>query len=352
MSRKQMAVTLVGMVLLFSCALPNYSQQQETVSEIVEKNIQAAGGMDKISKIKNFSFRDNGTVYYLSSGSQMKITSGKTPIITEVILVDQVSAKRNCFNKLSDFGPFIEQTFQVRARLYSGLFTLVNFKNDLEFQGNRRFGPKVYHQMTTQSKDLEIEFYLDTEDSLLKRIVFRGHNPEFGKYEINHDIGPYQDVEGLKIPSSWFGSQVGTRGNTHQVSDIALNLELGEDFFSDYNVNVGKTDFSEGVLKGNIVDFEVGRGNRLMISTNWTDDCIRRAGFESEDKLVLMLGDVQLEVDFYASQPPRSAYGKSSILMLPSRGDENFVIYFLTSGYQDLVEKLEPLMSIQIKKKE
>jgi len=352
MNRKRIAASLIGTALVLGCALPNYSQKQETVKEIVEKNIQAVGSMEKISKIKNFSFKDNGTVYYLSPESQMKMTSGKAPVITEVILVDQASAKRNCFNKISDFGPFIEQTFQIRARLYSGLFTLVNFKDDLKYQGKRRFGPKVYHLLSTQSKDLEIEFYVDTEDSLLKRIVFRGHNPDFGKYEINHDIGPFQEVEGLKIPSSWFGSQVGTRGSTHQVSDVKWNLELDKDFFTSSEVNVGKTDFSEGILKGNIVDFEVGRGNRIMISTNWTDDCIRRAGFESEDKLILLLGELQLEVDFYASQPPRSAYGESSILMLPSRGDENFVIYFLTSGYQDLAEKLEPLMAIQIKKKE
>ena len=352
MNRIRIASFLIGAALVLSCALPDYSQQQSTVKEIVEKNIQAAGGADKISKIKNFSFKDNGTTYYLSAGEQMKMTSGKDPVITEVILVDQASAKRNCFNKLSDFGPLLELTFQNRARLYSGLFTLLNFKDDLKFQGKRRFGPKEHDLLTTKAKDLEIEFYVDTEDSLLKRVVFRGHNPDFGKYEINHDIGPYQEVEGLKIPSSWFGSQVGTRGNTHQVSDVKLNLTLEKDFFLKYDVNVGKTDFSEGVLKGNIVDFEMGRGNRIMISTNWTDDCIRRAGFKSEDKLILMIGETQLEVDFYASQPPRSAYGQGAILMLPNRGDENFVVYILASGYQDLAESLEPLLQIQIKKKD
>lgn len=343
---------LIGLVFVLSLALPTWAQQQDAVREIIEKNIQAAGGADKISQIKNFSFKDNGTTYYLSAKGQMKMTSGKDPVITEVILVDQTSAKRNCFNKLSDFGPLLEQTFRIRAKLYSGLFTLSNFKDDLEFQGPRRFGPKEHYLLTTQTKDLEIEFYVDTEDSLLKRLVFRGHNPDFGKYEINHDIGPYQDIQGLTIPSSWFGSQIGTRGNTHQVSDVRWNLELGENFFSKYDVNVGKTDFSGGVLNGNIVDFSTMRGGGLMISTNWTDDCIQRAGFESENKLILFIGKRQLEVDFYTSQPPRSAYREGAVLMLPSREDENFVVYILASGYQDLAESLEPLLAIQIKKKD
>jgi hypothetical protein len=352
MNRIRFECLLIGAALGLCLALPNCAQQQGTVKEITKKNIQAAGGADKISEITNFSFKDNGTTYYLSSEAQMKMTSGKDPVITEVILVDQTTAKRNCFNKINDFGPLLEQTLQIRARLYSGLFTLSNFKDDLEFQGKRRFGPKEYHLITAKTKDLEIEFYVDTEDSLLKRVVFRGHNPDFGKYEINHDIGPYQDVQGLTIPSSWFGSQVGTRGSTFQVSDVKWNLELEEDFFSNIDVNVGKTDIIEGVLKGNIVDFELGRGNRIMISTNWTDDCIQRAGFQSEDKLILFIGELQLEVDFYASQPPRSAYREGAILMLPSQGGENFVIYILASGYQDLAESLEPLLPIQIKKKE
>jgi hypothetical protein len=352
MNRIRIAALLIGVALVLSFALPKYAQQEDSAKETVKKNLEAAGGMNKITEMKNFSFKDNGTTYYLSAAGQMKMTSGKDPVITEVILVDQTTARRNCFNKLSDFGLLLELTFQTRARLYSGLFTLLNFKDDLKFQGKRRFGPKEHDLLTTQAKDLEIEFYVDTEDSLLKRVVFRGHNPDFGKYEINHDMGPYQEVEGLKIPSSWFGSQVGTRGNTHQVSDVKLNLELEEDFFNNYDVNVGKTDFSGGVLKGNIVDFEMGRGNRIMISTNWTADCIRRAGFKSEDKLILMIGESQLEVDFYASQPPRSAYGEAAILMLPNRGDENFVVYILASGYQDLAENLEPLLPIQIKKKD
>ena len=352
MNRIRFVTLLIGAALVLTLALPNIAQQQDTVRGIVEKNIQAAGGADKISNIKNFCFQDNGTTYYLSSEGQMKMTSGKDPVITEVILVDQTSVKRNCFNKISDFGPLLEQTYQIRARLYSGLFTLWHFKDDLEFQGKKQFGPKEFHLMTAKAKDLEIEFYVDTKDSLLKRIVFRGHNPDFGKYEINHDIGPYQDVQGLTIPSSWFGSQVGTRGNTYQVSGVKWNLELEEDFFINIDVNVGKTEIFEGILKGNIVDFELSRRNRIMISTNWTDDCIQRAGFQSEDKLILLIGEMQLEVDFYASQPPRSAYQEGATLMLPSRGGENFVIYILASGYQDLAESLEPLLPIQIKKKD
>jgi hypothetical protein len=351
MSKKKQVVFMASISILLSLILPLYAHPQISMDEILDKNVRAAGGMEKIASIKNFSFKDGQTIYYLSSAAQMKMTSGKDPAITEVILVDQKSAIRNCFNKLSDFGPLLEQTFQTRAKLYSGLFTLLKFKDELESKGTKRFGPKEFHVLTTKTKDLEVQFYIDTTDFLLKRFVFLGHNPDFGKYEVNHDLGPFQEVNGMNIPSSWFASQVGTRGDEAEISDVKWNLDLAENFFTDYSLNAGNTDFSEGVLKGNIVDFEIGRGGQIMISTNWTDDCFKRAGFASGDKLVLSLGDSQMEVDFYTSQPPRSAYGQGAILMIPARGNENYVVYVLASGYQDLAERLEPLRAIQVKKK-
>ncbi len=352
MTRKRPIFFLTSIMCALSIIFSLPAQTQISVNEILEKNVQAVGGMEKIAAIKNFSFKDGQTTYYLSSAAQMKMSSGKNPVITEVILVDQKTALRNCYNRLSDFGPLLEQTFQMRAKLYSRLFTLLNFKDDLELKGTKRFGPKEFHVLGTKTKDLEVEFYIDSTDFLLKRIVFRGHNPDFGKYEVNHDIGPYQEVDGMKIPSSWFGSQVGTRGDTVEISDVKWNLDLSEDFFRNHDINVGKTDFAERILKGNIVDFEVGRGGQIMIATNWTDDCFKRAGFASGDKLILTLGESHIEVDLYTSQPPRSAFGEGAIVMMPARGDENYVVYILASEHQELAERLEPLMAIQAKKKD
>lgn len=352
MNRKRPVFFLTSISFVLSFCTVAYSQAQISMNEILEKNFQAAGGMERIAAIKNFSFKDGQTTYYLSSAAQMKMTSGKAPVITEVILIDQERAIRNCFNRLSDFGPLLEQTFQTRAKLYSGLFTLLKFKDELDFRGTKRFGPKEFYMLSTKTKDLEVEFYIDSRDFLLKRVVFRGHNPDFGKYEVNHDMGPFQEVDGISIPSSWFGSQVGTRGDTVEVSDVKWNLNLSEDFFRNHDINAGETDFSGGILKGNVVDFEIGRGDQIMISTNWTDDCFNRAGFASGDKLVLTLGKSQMEVDLYTSQPPRSAYGQGAILMIPARGNENYMVYVLASGYQGLAERLEPLMAIQIKKKD
>jgi len=318
-------------------------------NKIVEENIKAAGGAENLLQVKNFSFKYGSMTYYMSSDGQMKLTQGKDAIITEVILVDQDGAKRNCFNNITELTGHQKSTYQGLAKLRCGLFTLSHFKGQLEFEGLRKFGPKEHYLLTTHIGDLDVEFYLDPEEYTIKRLVFKGFDPSEGQFEINHDFGPYQEINGLKIPSSWFDSQVGARGRTYEVGDVKLNQSLEEDFFSKLEVNVGNVEIEQGALNGNVVQ-STFRRNMLTIDTNWTDDCIQKAGFKAKDRLILEIGGREITVDFYDLPPPRSSYSPGSSFMIPNQRSENYLIYIISPKDKDLVEKIEPLLPIRIKK--
>jgi len=351
MRRHLPLISWLGAAVLVSAALASASQPF-TAGKIVRRNVRAAGGEDALARVENFSFRDRGTTCYVSSSGDMKMTSGKAPVITEVTLVNRERAVRNCFNKVTDFDPLTERILKVQAALYGGMFTLARFGDTLRYQGERRFGPKTHHVLAASENGLEVEFYVDAGDFTLRRVVFKGFDPETGKVEINHDFGPYQEVDGLKIPSSWFASRVGTRGTRHEIRDVVLNPELEEGFFASHAINAGSTEFAGGVLKGNVVDFSMGRGNRIMVSTNWTDECLENAGFGAGDTLSVVLEGTELEVSYYPSGPPRSTMGSGASLMLKMRGAENFTLVIPAEGNEALSEKLRVLMPIQAKKKE
>lgn len=333
---------LLGSVLM-SCSKAN---------KIVEENIKAAGGAENLLQVKNFSFKYGSTTYYMSSDGQMKLTQGKDAIITEVILVDQDGAKRNCFNNITELTGHQKSTYQGLAKLRCGLFTLSHFKGQLEFEGLRKFGPKEHYLLTTHIGDLDVEFYLDPEEYTIKRLVFKGFDPSEGTYEVNHDFGPYQEINGVNIPSSWFDSKVvGTRGSLYEIRDVKLNQTLEEDFFSKLEVNVGNVEIEQGALNGNVVQSSFRlRSDTLTIGTNWTEDSIQKAGFKAKDRLILEIGGRKITVDFYDSPPPRSAYSPGSSLMIPNQRSENYLIYIISPKDKDLVEKIEPLLPIRIKK--
>ncbi len=343
-------IYLFGLFFLFCVSLQSFSQPKPTLEELLEKNVQAAGGKEKISQIENYAFKHGPTAYYMSADGSMKITEGQEPIIKEVIIADQNKVRRNCFNQITEISGLEKFTYQCLAGLRCGLFTLIKFKDQLDFKGIRKFGPKAYYLLTTNIDDLKIEFYLDGEEFTLKRIVFQGFDQAHGKYEVNHDLGPYQEMNGVKIPSSWFSSRVGTRGRTHEIAEVKMNLELEKDFFSNLEVKVGKIKVDEGVLQGNVIEF-VFRRDILMIATNWTKDCLQRAGFKTEDKLILQVDEKEVEIDYYESMPPRETFTPGITIMVPNQRSENYLVYLWSAEYKALEEKLAPLLPIRVRRK-
>ena len=347
--RRFVSFTL-GAGLLFCIFTLSPAQQELSTKEIIEKSIQAAGGKTKISEITNYSFKAGGKTHYFSSKGMMKIITGTDPVITETILASGQNVGRNCYNNVSELEGLLKQTYITLSKLRSGLFTLKNFENQLENEGLKKYGPRNLYKLSTQEEDLTVEFYLDAADLSLKRVVLKGFDPEYGSYEINHDYGPLQDIGGIKIPDSWFNSQVGTRGSLIRITDIQFNRDLDQDFFNKNEVHVGEVRATKGALSGNITEHRMQR-NRLTIGTNWTEECITKAEFQANDKLVLLLFDKEIELDFYASQPPREASVPGAKMMAPSRVGENYVIYLIGPEFKDFVEQIEPLSPIQIKLK-
>lgn len=318
---------------------------------IVEKNILYAGGKENLSKVENYSFKYGQTTYYLSTDGAMKMTEGREPIITEVILIDKDQARRNCFNSITELTGLQKSTNQCLALLRAGLFTLTHFQDNLKYHGLKSFGPQELHMLSTNINDLQVEFYLDSEEFTLKRLVLKGFDENQNKVEQNHDFGPYQEVEGVKIPSSWFNSQVGIRGTEVEISDVKINPPLEEDFFSSLVINAGEVEIGTGSLKGNIIQSSFRR-NILMIGTNWTEECIKKAGLKAKERLTLQIGDTELEIGLYESFPPRSELGPGSKFMTPNQRGENYLIYLISPEFSKLAEQLDTLSPIRIQKKQ
>ena len=350
MSCRRLTIYVTVFVFSFIFVGLLYSQPEISVNELVNNNIQAAGGSERLAVIENFSFKAGSRVYYMSAARKMKITDGKEPVITDVILVTDNEVKKNSFSHISQLKGLQKETYQALAKLACGFFTLKNFKGELYFQGLKSFGPKKHYNLTSKINNLEVNFFLDSKDYLIRRMVLKGYDSQGDKYEINYDFGPYQKKNGLKLPSSWFQSQVGTRGRLYEISEIKFNLPLTKDFFAKFEVNIGQVKVSDGVLAGNIIDFSFQR-NMLIINTNWTSQSIKQAGFKHQDKLILSVSGMNIDLDFYDSRPPREALSPGAKLMMSNRGQDNYMILLWSKEYQQLADKLEILSPIQVKGK-
>lgn len=340
---------------LFLMALPSIASAQTeiTLEEIFNKNLQASGGREKLLQVQNISFRTGGTKCVSASSGELKLIRGKEPVVTDIILVIGGKVQKNSFNEISEIIGLQKAVYEALAKLYAGVFSLLRFEGQLEFEGVKAYGPEKFFHLVTDSGPLKVAFFLRTEDFFLRRLVFQGVTPEGDKYEVNYDFAPFEETDGLMIPVSWFSSQVGTRGSMEEVTEVKTNQLLEEDFFAKLDVNIGTIEAALGRLKGNILDFSSSPYG-LTISTNWRKTDIEKAGFQTGDKLAFLVDGVETELTFYASPrelPSQNVLAQGARLMLPPRQGDMYVIQFFAVDMGQIMSKLKPLAAIAINKK-
>src|SRR4030042_291379 len=233
-----MAAIFLIMVLSVSAA----AGEDLSLKAMLQKNIEAAGGSEKLNQVQNLAFRTGNTRFVVAAGGNLKLSTGKDPVVTEVILVKDGRVQRNSYNPVAEIPDPEKTIYLTLARLYAGLFSLWKYEGQLKLEGLAAFGPeKLYHLSLAKPGAVKVDFFLWPDDFRLKRLVFPGQTTDGGLHEVNTDFGPFELAEGLDMPLSWFSSQVGTRGNLAEVSEVKLHQPLSGDFFSELKVNVGVT---------------------------------------------------------------------------------------------------------------
>jgi len=343
-------------VVLILAAVPLASAQDAlSLKEILAKNVEASGGKAALDRINSLSFTTDGTRMVVSAAGDLKVLVGKDPVITTAVLVRGDRIRRNSFNAVSDVTGLPKTIYQTLAKLYAGLFSLARFDGKLTLAGVKTFGTEKFYHLTAREPGgpESVHFYLRTDDCSLKRLVFQGTTPAGDRSEINYDFAPFEEVEGLRLPLSWFDSQVGTRGNLTEVSGVKVNPPLDKDFFTRLEINAGTTEAGPGALKGNVLEWNSSPFG-LTIVTNWLKADVGKAGFRTGDKLILSLGGTSSELVFYAlpnELPPQDVLVKGARLLAPAfRGGETFAVQLIGGDTSVLSAGLKALAPISVKK--
>ena len=354
MPRQARRAVSAGILVLTALASFAFGQANLSLKDIFEKNILASGGREKLAAVKSLSFRTGGTRSIVSAAGELKVVSGRGAVATEVILVRDGKVQRNSFGTVTEVtGPqqVIQQTL---AGLYAGVFSLLKFEGRLESAGLKTYGPAKLYDLTMKAGPLRADFFVNADDFFLKRLLFQGRTPEGDTYEVNYDFAPFEEQQGFFLPLSWFSSQVGTRGNLAELTEVEFNPPLDESFFKSLEVNIGTTEAAPGVLKGNVLDFNSSPFG-LTITTNWTRKDIEQAGFRTTEKLTFLIEGTEAELDFYAAPneiPGPDVLSKGARFLAPApRGGATFAIQLVAVDTASLAAKLKPLVPISVKKK-
>jgi len=221
-----------------ACSLPAHPAFAQTVEEIVARNLEARGGIDKIKSIQTikqvarlnsqgmdvgmtmYGKRPNMTRKELMMGQQriLYVFDGKTAWVLNPLTGSNAPSvisgpELEGIRQEADFdSPFVDY----KAKGYT--IALVGTEDAA--------GRKMYHLRLTSKSGAVQECYLDAETALEARTV--SPSP-MGSLE--EEFSDYRDVQGLKMPFNVRTLQNGRRVAEISIERIELNGTVDDDLF-------------------------------------------------------------------------------------------------------------------------
>jgi len=305
------------------------SEKPLSADAIVTRNVEAAGGREKLERVKALRFQA-GTQTYTASGSMLKVESAlELPAVFETLCADGAAVRRNTLGRMADVAGIEAARWRLLAKVFSGCFTLERFAGALSYAGVKTFGPERSHVLLHEASGLRVEFHVDAADFLLKRLVMRGRDSDGQPWEQSGEFAAFAGRDGLMLPTYLFFSQVGVSGTYSQrpqpLGDVRVDPELPAGYFQNLDINAGKTSAEAGRMKGNILGaFFDDEELFVQIFSNWTTAEIEAAGFHNGDLLALSSNGIEFETRLFITEdqvndPTVYAPGNSLFTHLPSR---------------------------------
>ena len=128
MNRAKTAGTAFAVLLSMVVFGPSAAGEDLSLKAVVQKNIEASGGKDKLNQVRNLTFKTGNSQFVVSASGDMKRSIGQEPVVSEVLLVEDGQARRNYFGAITELSDPERTVYLIWAKLYAGLFSLIRFE--------------------------------------------------------------------------------------------------------------------------------------------------------------------------------------------------------------------------------
>lgn len=358
MKKFVVCVFVLGLLGCFSSTIP---AGELTEREIIQKNIVAGGGKDKIEGIKSASIQIAIpgrfiTRVYTQGKDLFKWIDGIPPIIEGIILIKGEEIQNKSYRMERTMAAREKSFCLTMQKLLNGAFTLYNFQDSLNFKGIKKLGPEQHYVFETSLGGCLIQFNLDIQTFLLKRMVIEDITT--GDYKATYDFLPSEEKEGFIIPSGWYqcdlGSGASAEGTQYQLSEFKVNPKIDDKFFSDMELNMGTISVTADTIKGNLTTsmFSEQRGYGYF-ATNSVREDLEKLGLKANDKITVKIGDKEFQGLYITSTDAITASmtAPGTILLTPLSGSSYAGLIFFGAQFKPMFSEYQPLKEFTIIKK-
>jgi outer membrane lipoprotein-sorting protein len=237
MRRRWVGVLLSG--LAFVAAMRVSAQTVPSVDDLVAKNLQSKGGIEKLKSIQ--SIKQTSRISMPQGGPETIVVYSKRPNLVRQEIAVAGKQVVMAYDGKTPWGinpivgvttPFVVMGPQADAIKQQSDFDgpLLDYKAHgyrLELVGLETVsGRQLQHLRLIDTKGQVQHYYLDPETALEARITFATDTGEF-----EQELSDYRDVDGLKVPFSIKFLANGVQQSVVTVQKVELNPKLDDAMF-------------------------------------------------------------------------------------------------------------------------
>lgn len=295
-------------------AEPSVVDKPLTARQIITRNLEAVGGIDRISSVSSMALHG-------ASGSALLPPSEKVTLYLaapdrlkqvgafRIILCDGEDCVVNNGETTKPITGRSAEGLEYRLGFYHRCFSLLAWREHFdaaELVGLKRYGPTRQYEIRLPKAESgsDLMVYVDAETYLVDRLVYTVSQEGAGVLKVVNQLRDWTTVDGIMMPMRIVFDTIGWETTpTHFVVDeIEINPKLPQGLFEDAVINFGSLSVEPGVVRGEVFGDMDG-----MILVNIREQDLEKAGIEVKGWVDLRVGeDIELEVR-YLSNIQRSA---------------------------------------------
>jgi len=360
MHKYLLIVAALGLTFFLNPLCAEITPQAMTAAQIIQKNVEAVGGEEALEAVKNMVieiqnpyYQQIVSFYYITSDGKGKIVYTNDDLVWMVATINGGDFKVNSALPPENITPLDKVRARCFTKLFGGVFSLKNFKDNLKAEGIKKYGPEKHYVLSTSMDDHGIKFHIDTQDFLLKRLLITGGDAESGKYQASYEFGPFNENNGLNVPNAFFSSTIGVPGGGNvrqEFRNMKTNIDIPPDFFHKRELSFGKVSWKDPVLFGNGIS-STPRGPYYVIITNWSVKDMEKAGLQSMDKIKVKIDATEIDALYIANNTEITgeiAAPGNAILL---RNDQYFaVVVMWGETFKPIHDSFKKLCAISVTK--
>lgn len=306
-----------------------------TAREIIEKNLKAVGGAEKIRAI------DTLKVHCLSGSALLPATEETTLYLRKPDTMKQESLYRIMLCKdgrISFNAGGTRRTLSkgniegvnYRRGFYHNAFSLLNWEScfpSVKLAGKKDYGATSQYVLTFPAAESgrDLIAYIDTKTFLIDRLVYTITQEGAKQLNVVNRLRDYKEYGGILMPTRLVFDKVGWEESPRQfvIRDVEVNPEIDDAIFESDEIDFGELTCTKGSVIG-----EMRGTSEDTILTNIALEDLAKIGVKELDWVRMTAGDASIE-----ARVLKNIQASARVL----KHDEMYLCGYPISGYPRLM---------------